>query len=89
MKITPGQYVDVTFTPDQKRARSIWKKAGTLKVALADGLFVSADTPQSRQEWHAYLDRRLDAIERLRHDAAELFPDVDKSFTISTWELGK
>ena len=85
MKSKPGKYVGVVFTPKQTRARAMWRGALRGELLLAEGLEVSSDA-RSRDEWHEWLNRRLDAIEKSRHEAIVLFPEVDESFTISTYE---
>ena len=85
MKSKPGKYVGAAFTPEQTRARAMWQSAFKAELLLAEGLRISPDT-RSRKAWYEWLDRRLDAVEKLRHEATALFSEVDASFTISTYE---
>ncbi len=85
-QMRPGKYLNHKFTPEQKKARWLWRRSDKESLAINDALMVITwDSP--REELHARLDRRLDAIEKRRTRAKELFPEVDESFTIATMEM--
>jgi len=79
----PSKYVGHKFTPEQKRARTIWRRADKELLAIDDALMV-IPIVSDRKQLHARLDRRLDAIERGYARAKDLFPDVSESFTIAS-----
>ena len=85
MKLKKGKYVGCTFSAEQKKARSFWRRASEQECGLRDGLMI-CDMP-NRAECHKKLDKRLDQIERLRNTATELFSDVSESFTIASGTL--
>lgn len=87
MEMKPGKYANHKFTKEQKRARAIWDRAHKEQLAIHEALMVIT-WGNSREELHARLDRRLDAIERGQARAREIFPDVSESYTISSFTIG-
>ena len=85
-KMKPGKYVNHKFTADQKKARTIWKRADKELFAINDALMM-IPLVDDRQDLHARLDRRLDAIEKGYAKAKELFPEVNESFTIASMAI--
>ncbi len=71
------------FNADQRTARRKWKVASEYYFELVDALKTSPDGEISREQFHAKLDAVLDAIERNREEATELFSEVKESFTIT------
>ena len=84
--MTPGKYVGHKFTKDQKRARTIYRRAEKELLTIGDALMV-IPIVSDRKKLHARLDRRLDVIERKYTKARELFPDVSESFTIASMTM--
>ena len=82
----PGKYVGHRFTPDQKKARRLWERANKEQVEINDALKVITWNG-TRERLHARLDRHLDAIERTRAKARELFAEVDESFTVASMTM--
>ncbi len=74
------------WTPDQKRARRIWRRTDESELAICNGLRIPGIT-RDRVALHKRLDVRLDQIEKRRAEAIELFPEVDGSFTIMTMRI--
>ena len=77
------------FTPDEKKARAKWRRAQENVNDLNDALrqYPTASLEAfvaKRAELHERLDKRLDVIEKTITSAKELFPEVDKSFTMAT-----
>lgn len=75
------------FTDRQKKARRMWATASEYYFELVDALKTSPDGQMTREQFHEKLDKVLDAIERNRTGAIELFPEVKESFTISEGRL--
>ena len=82
----PGKYVGHKFTKDQKQARALWNRANDEQCAINDALKIIT-WGETRERLHARLDRRLDAIERTRAKARELFAEVDESFTVASMTI--
>ena len=76
------------FTEEQIQARRYWKQASESLDCIVNGLVAPTINP-TRENLHKKLDLRLDRIEKLENKARTLFPDVQKSFTIATYTLGK
>lgn len=71
------------FTKDQKKARAIWRRAEKQYFALFDALMLGA-IERDRKALHKALDRRLDAIDKAKTRATEIFPEVGESFTVAS-----
>jgi hypothetical protein len=75
------KWVDHKFTKDEKRAQGIWRRAEKQRSEIVQAL-KSCDHYMSREDMHKRLDRRLDAIEKMKHRARDIFPEISESFTM-------
>ena len=80
------KWVDYKFSKEQKKARSIQKRAHEYEMDLSEALLTSPDS-HDRQYFHDRLDYLLDNIESMRKAAFEIFPEVDESSAIATLEI--
>jgi hypothetical protein len=87
MKFKYTKWHKYPFTADQKTARRMWTTASEYYFELVDALKTSPDGRRTRKQFHEKLDKVLDAIERNRTGAIELFPEVQQSFTIAETTL--
>lgn len=74
MNFTYTKWHKYKYTDQQKKARRMWQCANEYYFELVDALRTSPDGQISREKFHANLDMVLDAIERNREEAIELFP---------------
>jgi hypothetical protein len=77
------KWVKHKLSDNEKKAQAIWRRAEKERGELVDAL-KSCDYFMGREGMHKRLDRRLDAIERSKARAAEMFPEVEESFTMFT-----
>ena len=81
-----GKYVGHKFTKQEREAQRIMRRADKQQSEIVQAL-KSCNFYMSREEMHKRMDRRMDAIEKMRSRARELFPEVEESFTIATMEI--
>ena len=85
MKRTPTKWAGKKLTKDQQKAQRKWRRADCELVKLHSILHTTIF--RDRKHLHERLDRRLDAIERQKNTARELFPEVEESFTIASMRI--
>lgn len=79
---------DENWTEEQIRARVKWRQALNRENEILRALrLVDPSDLRDRERAHNRLDQALNAIDKRRAAARELFPGVVDSFTIATWEL--
>ena len=85
MKRTPTKWAGKKLTKDQQKAQRKWRRAVSELVELHEILHTTIF--RDRKHLHERLDRRLDAIERQKNTARELFPEVEESFTTASMRV--
>jgi hypothetical protein len=80
------KWADHKFTPDEKKAQAIWRRAQKQFYELTDTLKTSPDH-RDREYLHSRLDYVLDNIKRTENAAKEMFPEVAESFSVAVMEL--
>ena len=80
------KWTDHKFTTDEIKAQRIYRR-GTESLSEINNALKCGAWTQDREQLHKRLDQRLDAIDKGAARAKDIFPEVDKSFTMYRMQI--